>query len=297
VEQLMTGLMQALIFGCLIGGVYALMATGVSLTFGVMKIVNMAQGAFLILSAYLCYTLWLHLGLDPILGAFLVTVPMAVLGFVLYKLVIERVQRIDHGLTIVATFALAILAEAFISFVWGPNPKTTTPRYFNQSFHVGSLVVPRAQLYAALLAVGVTIALYAVVKRTWLGHAITAASENPEGARLIGVEPIRVGAWIFAIASASTAFGGAALSFLYQFTPDSQDAWIGLTLSVVILGGLGSVPGAFAAGLLLGITEALTSTYISVRWAAAVPTMMILIVLTVRPQGLFTRMARQDVGT
>jgi branched-chain amino acid transport system permease protein len=148
-----------------------------------------------------------------------------------------------------------------------------------------------------LLAVGVTVVLYAVVKRTWLGHAITAASENPEGARLIGVEPIRVGAWIFAIASASTAFGGAALSFLYQFTPDSQDAWIGLTLSVVILGGLGSVPGAFAAGLLLGITEALTSTYISVRWAAAVPTMMILIVLTVRPQGLFTRMARQDVGT
>ena len=291
----MTQLAQTLIFGALVGGVYALMATGLTLTFGVMKIVNMAQGAFLILSAYLCYSLWSHFGIDPIIGAFLITVPLGLLGVVLYKLVIERVQRIDHGLTIVATFALAMIAEALIVLVWGPNQASTRPQYFNESFHIGSLVVPRAQLYACLLALGVTVALQVVVRRTWLGHAITAASENIEGARLIGVEPARVGAWIFAIASASTAFGGAALSFLYQFTPDSQDVWIGLTLSVVILGGLGSISGAFAAGLLLGITEALTSTYVSVRWATAVPTVMILIVLTIRPQGLFTRMTRQDV--
>jgi branched-chain amino acid transport system permease protein len=291
----MTELIQTLIFGALVGGVYALMATGLTLTFGVMRIVNMAQGAFLILSAYLCYSLWSHFGIDPIAGAFLITAPLGLVGVVLYKLVIERVQRIDHGLTIVATFALAIIAEALIALVWGPNQASTRPSYFNQSFHIGSLVVPRAQLYACLLAFGVTVALQIVVRRTWLGHAITAASENVEGARLVGVEPARVGAWIFAIASASTAFGGAALSFLYQFTPDSQDVWIGLTLSVVILGGLGSISGAFAAGLLLGITEALTSTYVSVRWATAVPTLMILIVLTIRPQGLFTRMTRQDV--
>jgi branched-chain amino acid transport system permease protein len=291
----MTELAQALIFGTLVGGVYSLMATGLTLTFGVMRIVNMAQGAFLVLSAYLCYTLWSHFGIDPIAGAFIVTVPLGLLGVVLYKLVIERVQRIDHGLTIVATFALALIAEALIALVWGPNQTSTTPRYFNESFRLGSLVVPRAELYACALALAVTVALQVVVRRTWLGHAITAASENVEGARLIGVEPARVGAWIFAIATASTAFGGAALSFLYEFTPDSQDVWIGITLSVVILGGLGSIPGAFAAGLLLGITEALTSTYVSVRWATAVPTLMILVMLTIRPEGLFTRMTRADV--
>lgn len=293
----MLELTQTLVFGVLIGGVYALMSTGLTLTFGVMKIVNMAQGAFLIVSAYLCYSLWLHFGIDPILGAFLVTIPMAALGALLYKLVIERVQRIDHGLTIVATFALAIITEAFVALAWGPNPSTTTPRYFNQSFKIGSVVIPRAQLYAFLLAIGVTLVLQVVIKKTWLGHAITAASENPEGARLIGVEPGRVGAWIFAIATATSAFGGAALSFLYQFNPDSQDVWIGLTLSVVILGGLGSIPGAFAAGALLGVAESMTSTYVSVRWATAVPTLLILVVLTVRPQGLFTRMTRQDVAT
>ena len=219
----MTELLQALTFGVLTGGVYALMATGLTLTFGVMKIVNMAQGALLILSAYLCWTLWAHLGIDPLLGSLIVTVPLAGLGAGIYRFIVERV-------------------------------------------------------------------------RTWLGHAITAAAENPEGARLIGVEPKRIGTWIFAIATATTAFGGAALSFLYQFTPDSQDTWIGLTLSVVILGGLGSVTGAFAAGVLLGLAESATSTYISVRWSEAVPTILILVVLLIRPQGLFTLAARQDAA-
>jgi branched-chain amino acid transport system permease protein len=288
---------QALIFGILIGGVYALMATGLTLTFGVMKIVNMAQGAFLVVSTYLCYALWQHFGLDPILAAFLVMIPMAGLGLVVYKLVIERLERIDPGLTIVATFALALITEACLALVWGPNQKTTTPPYFNQAIHIGQLVVPRAQLYACLLAIAITVALRQTIRRTWLGHAITAASENPEGARLVGIEPARVGAWIFAIATGSTAFGGAALSFLYQFTADTQDAWLGLTLSVVILGGLGSVAGAFAAGVLLGVAESLTTAYVSVRWATAVPTLLILIVLTIRPQGLFTRLTRQDAAT
>ncbi|MCW2860087.1 MAG: inner-rane translocator, partial [Actinoallomurus sp.] len=108
----MIELSQAIIFGVLTGGVYALMATGLTLTFGVMKIVNMAQGAFLVTSTYLCYALWQHFGLDPVLAAFLVMVPMAALGLVIYKLVIERLERIDPGLTIVATFALALVAEA-----------------------------------------------------------------------------------------------------------------------------------------------------------------------------------------
>lgn len=293
----MTQLIQTLVFGVLVGGVYALMATGLTLTFGVMKIVNMAQGAFLVLSAYLCYSLWARFDIDPILGSVLVTLPMAAVGVIVYKTVVERIQRIDHGLTIVVTFAVAIVAEAIVTLVWGPNRRQTTPLYFSEALHLGAVTVPRGQLYAALLACAVALVLQLVVRRTWLGHAISAAAENPEGARLVGVDPARVGAWIFAIATATTAFGGAALSFLYQFSPDSQDVWIGLTLSVVTLGGLGSIPGALAAGLLLGVTEALTATYVSVRWATAVPTVMILLVLTVRPQGLFTRATRQDVGT
>lgn len=293
----MTEFAQTLVFGVLTGGVYALMASGLTLVFGVMRIVNMAQGAFLVLSAYLCWTLWSKAGIDPLLAAVLVAPPMALLGLLLYGTVIERVQRIDPGLTIVATFAVAIVAEAFISLAWGPNPRAATPSYFNQSFHFGAVVVPRAPLYACLLAVTITVALQLLIRRSWLGYAITAASENPEGSALVGVRPRRVGAWIFAIALGATAFGGAALSFLYQFTPDSQDDWIGLTLSVVILGGLGSIPGAIFGGLLLGVAEAFTSAYVSVRWAAAVPYAMILVALTIRPQGLLAVRVREDVAT
>jgi len=123
----MTELIQALIFGVLTGSVYALMATGLTLTFGVMKIVNLAQGAFLILAAYLCYTLWARLGIDPLLGSLIVTVPLGALGVLVYRLIIERVQRVDHGLTIVVTFAIALVAEAVIALVWGPDPVTATP--------------------------------------------------------------------------------------------------------------------------------------------------------------------------
>lgn len=293
----MTPLLQSLVFGILAGGVYALVSTGLTLTFGVMRIVNLAHATFLIVSAYLCFTLWNRFGIDPLLAGVIVMIPMALLGLIVYRLVIARVQRIDHNLGIIATFAIAIVIEAFVALIWGPNQITATPSYFNQSLHLGPVTVPLAQLYAFVLAAVVIAAFQLLLRRTNLGHAITASSENPEGARLIGINPDRIGAAVFTIASASTALGGAALSFLYQFTPDSQDNWIGLTLCVVIVGGLGNVAAVAASGIMLGLAESLTSTFVSVRWAAAVPMVLILIVLLVRPQGLFTRATRADVGS
>ncbi|MFD6698216.1 MULTISPECIES: branched-chain amino acid ABC transporter permease [unclassified Microbacterium] len=293
----MIPLLQAVVFGVLAGGVYALVSAGLTLTFGVMRIVNLAHATFLILSAYLCYTLWSRFGIDPLLVGAIITIPMALLGLVVYRLIIARVQRIDHNLGIIATFAVAIFLEAFVELFWGPNQTTATPSYFNQSLHLGPITIPLAQLYAFLLAAAVIVAFQLLLRRTALGHAITASSENPEGARLIGIEPNRIGAAVFALASASTALGGAALSFLYQFTPDSQDDWIGLTLCVVIVGGLGNVAAVAASGVFLGLAESLTATYVSVRWAAAVPMVLILLVLLVRPRGLFTRAVRTDVGS
>ena len=288
---------QTVIFGLLVGGVYALLSSGLTLVFGVMKIVNMAQGGFIVLAAYLSYSLWNYVGVDPLLGALISAPVMAIIGVIIYKAILERAQRIDPGLAIVATFAIALVLEAVIALIWGPNPTSATPSYFNRALHLGPISVPEGQLFACGMAVVVTVALVIVIRKTWLGHAITAASENPEGARLIGVDPGRVGTWIFAIATATTAFGGAALSFLYQFTPDSQDEWIGLTLSVVILGGLGSIPGVILGGVLLGLAESFTSTYISLQWTSAVPLLLILVVLTIRPQGLLAAKTRTDTGS
>jgi branched-chain amino acid transport system permease protein len=289
--------LQTLVFGLLIGGVYTLMSTGLTLVFGVMKIVNMGHGGFLIVAAYISYSLWKVWGIDPLIGAFIAAPIMGAIGLLMYKTVLERAQRIDRGLAIVATFALAIIMEGALGLIWGPDPASTTPSYFNQIFRVGGIAVPKAQLYACLLAIGIVAALTLILRFSWLGHAITAAAENPEGALLVGVEPSRVGAWIFAISVATTSFGGAALGFLYQFVPDSQDDWIGLTISVVILGGLGSIPGAIVGGLVLGVAESLTSTYISTQWTTAVPLVLILIILTIRPQGLLSFRSREDVGS
>lgn len=291
----MSLLLQTLIFGTLVGGVYALMATGLTLVFGVMRIVNIAHASFLILSAYLTYTLWEQFGIDPLIGAFLCAPILGVIGAVLYKLVIERSQRIDHGLALVATFALALIVEAILALTWGPEPRASTPSYFNEAFQLGTIVIPKAQLYACALALVITVVLTLLLKRTWLGHAITAASENPEGARLVGIDAGRVGMWIFALSLATTAFGGAALGFLYQFVPDSQDVWIGLTMSVVILGGLGSVPGAIVGGIVLGVAQSMTATFVSLQLSAAVPLVMIVLVLTLRPSGLLSRRSREDV--
>jgi branched-chain amino acid transport system permease protein len=294
----MTLLVQTLIFGCLIGGVYALMSSGFTLIFGVMGVINLAHGCLLILGAYLSFWMWQQTGADPLLLGIGASVVMYGVGWLLYKTVIARVQRIDPGLTLVASFAVAIAAEGVIALIWGTSNRTATPGYFNTSFHLGGIAIPKAQLYACAGAVVVLGGLFALLRGTFLGRAIRACSSSRGGAALVGIDVERCMAQMFALGAATTGFGGAALAVLYQFLPDSQDIWIGRVLCVVVLGGLGSLGGAAAGAVLLGLGEVLTSTYWDVRWTTAVPYMIILAVLLLRPQGLFgTTLRREGVST
>jgi branched-chain amino acid transport system permease protein len=293
----MTLLIQTLIFGCLIGGVYALMSSGFTLIFGVMNVINLAHGCLLVVGAYLSWWLWQRTGLDPLLLGVVTSVVMYAVGWLLYKAVISRVQRIDPGLTLVASFAVAMAAEGVIALIWGTSQHSATPSYFNTSFHVGGIAVPKAQLYACLGALAVLAALYAVLRGTFLGRAIRACASSRGGAALVGINVERCMSQMFALGVATTGFGGAALAVLYQFIPDSQDIWIGRVLCVVVLGGLGSLGGAAAGAVLLGLGEALTSTYWDVRWTTAVPYLLILAVLLLRPQGLFGATLRHEGAT
>ena len=148
--RLVTLLVQTLIFGLLTGGVYALMAAGFTLTFGVMKVLNLAHAATLVLAAFLTSWIWDHTGVDPLVVGVLLTPLMYVIGWLFYKAVIARVQRIDPELTLVATFGVAIAAGGVMSLVWGTETRTVTPSYFNTSFGLGDLVIPHAQLYACV---------------------------------------------------------------------------------------------------------------------------------------------------
>ncbi|WP_405059433.1 branched-chain amino acid ABC transporter permease [Kribbella sp. NBC_01505] len=290
----MTLLLQTVVLGLLVGGVYALMSSGFSLVFGVMRIINLAHGAMIVLAAFLSWWVWDRTGLDPLLVGVVITPVMYVVGRVLYRLVIARVHRIDHELAMVASFGVAIVAGGVMSLIWGTEVRSATPSYFNTSIQLGSVVIPRAQLYAFIGALAILGALYALLRGTFLGRAIRACAENRDSAALVGIEVERTMAQMFAIGAATTGFGGAALSVIYQFVPDSHYVWIGRILCVVILGGLGSLVGAALGASILGLGEALTSSYVDTRWATAVPYVLIIVILLVRPQGLLGGKLRAD---
>lgn len=292
----MTQLIQALILGVLIGGVYALMASGLTLIFGVMHIINIAQGAFLVLVAYLTWLLWSTTGADPILLSVVMAPLMFGFGWVLYRTVIRRIRGSVMAMSVLLTFGIAITIEGVLNMTAGNIFRSATPSYFSEAFQAGPFLLPKAQVYACLAALVVLALLYVILSRTWTGRAIRATSENPSGAALIGISSEAVAALAFALGASTAGVGGASLSVLYTFYPASHYDWIARLLGVIILGGLGSLPGALVGALVLGLAETMTATYASVRWSALVFYVVIVVVLIFRPQGLFGARMREDVS-
>jgi branched-chain amino acid transport system permease protein len=287
---------QTILLGLLTGGVYALLAAGLTLVFGVMNIINVAQGALLVLSALLTFELWRRFGLDPIAAAALTTPAMFVVGWAIYRLFVARIREAPVSMSVLLMFALAITIEGAMGLTWKNVFRSVTPGYFSQSFHLGPFFLPKAQVFGCLAAVLVLAGLYLLLTRTWAGRAIRAASENPQGSQLVGVDFRSVAALTFAIGVATTGAGGSILSVLYTIFPASHYVWISRLLGIVVLGGMGSLPGAVAGALILGVAETLTATYISTRWATVMFYLVILAVLLVRPQGLMGSRLRRDVA-
>jgi branched-chain amino acid transport system permease protein len=292
----MTELVQALILGTLVGGVYALLASGLTLIFGVMNVINVAHGAFIILAAFVTWTIWNATGLDPLAAIVILTPLMFAFGWVLYSTVIRRIRKAPPSASVLLTFSLALVLEGVMGFVWGNTSHAVRTPYFDQSFIVGDLFLPKAQVYGCLVAVGVLIALYVFLSKTWMGRAIRASAVNPQGAELVGVNVAAVAATTFAVGVAAVGAGGSIVSVLYPFLPGSHYIWISRLLGIIVLGGMGSLPGAVVGAVLLGIGETLTTTYVGPEWATAVPFVVIFVVLLVRPQGLMGARLREDVA-
>jgi len=290
-----TQFVQALILGLMNGGVYALLASGLTLIFGVMDVINVAQGALIILSAFITWALWKEVGIDPLLGALITTPAMFVIGWVIYRLTIQWISGRPASTSVLLTFALALVLEGIMGLVWSTTYHSSTPGYVDESFRAGSFYFPKAQLFGCAIAVGVLAALYMMLTRTWLGRAIRAVSENVSSARLVGVNARKVAALTFAIGVATTGAGGSIASVLYPFLPGSHYQWISRLLGIIVLGGMGSLPGALVGALTLGVAETMTVTYISPRWATMVPYAVIMVVLLARPQGIMGAKLREDV--
>jgi branched-chain amino acid transport system permease protein len=292
----MAQFVQALALGVLIGGIYALMASGLTLIFGVLRIINIAQGAFLILVATFTWWLWRVTGIDPIVAAVVTTPLMFGAGWLLYRFVISRIRGQAPSMSVLLTFGLALVIEGFLNVVAGNRFRSATPAYFEQSFRVGDISFPKAQVYGFLAAVLVLGCLYVVLTRTWTGRAIRATAQNPSAAALVGIGATGTAALAFALGSASAGVGGSILSVLYPFFPASHYDWISRLLGIVVLGGMGSLPGALVGALILGLAETLTATYGSLQWSTLVFYLVIMAVLLVRPQGLFGANLREDAA-
>ena len=290
----MTQFVQVIILGLLIGGVYALLAAGLTLIFGVMDVINVAQGALLIFAAFVAWTLWKDLGIDPLLGVLITTPLMFAIGWAMYMLTIQFLAGKPASMSVLLTFALALVIEGTMGVLWSTTYHASTPGYFAESFRPGAFYLPKAQVYGCVIAVGVLTALYVLLRYTWLGRAIRAVSENVTSARLVGVNPKKVAALTFAVGVATTGAGGSIVSVLYPFLPGSHYQWISRLLGVIVLGGMGSLPGAVVGALALGVAETTTATYISPRWATMVPYVLIVVVLLARPQGIAGVRLRED---
>ena len=287
-------LVQTLILGVLIGAVYALMASGLTLIFGVMRVINLAHGALAVFAAFLTFSLWQLIGLDPLLSIPLVMAVMFGVGWLVYAVAVRHVRGAHITMTVLLTFGIALLVEGIMGFIWGNVAHSVRTPYADASLQIGPFFLPVVQLIAAGIAAAVLFGLYVLLNHTWSGRAIRAASVNESGALLVGVSVGAIAALTFAIGVSTLGAGGAMMSVLYPFVPGSHYQWIARLLAIVVLGGLGSLPGAVIGAMVIGIGEVLATAYLGSSWPVAVPFLVIFIVLIVRPQGIMGSRLRED---
>jgi branched-chain amino acid transport system permease protein len=287
----MAAFAQAVTDGILGGAVYALMAAGLTLIFGVLDIINIAQGILVVLAAYLSYALSVHLHLDPLLGLFITVPVMFVLGVIIQWAFIRRLRgRERTAMSLLVSYAVAVIIEGTLYAEFGSNPVTITAWYVNSSVHVFGFYLPYIYLIGFGLAVLSLGAIYLVLYRTKFGRSIRATTQDIVAARLIGINVDRVAAITFGLGVAVTAAGGMVFGATNVFNPDSGYDLISRLLSIVILGGLGSIGGALVAAMFMVTAEEIVNIW-QPTWATAVYYAVLVIVLVVKPTGLFGKQA------
>lgn len=281
-------LLQGLALGILTGGVYALLASGLTLYFGVMRVVQIAHPAFLILAAYLTYFLFTLLGVDPLLSI-LVTVPVFfVAGVLIQRLLLSRLRPDSFTMmSVLLTFALALLIEGGLGVVATGSFRSVTVDYATRSFQIGPTRLPYDRLIGFAVAAATLALLFAILRYTRYGQALRATIQHREAARLVGIDTERITAVGFGLGLSTAAVGGAVLALISTFFPAAHWAWIARLMAIIVVGGLGSVSGAALAAVMLGVIEALVLVTLDATWAALVFYGFLFLTLVFRPQGFF----------
>ena len=277
---------QAVINGLLIGGIYALVSIGVTLVFGVVKIVNFAQGEFVMIGMYISFFLATQFGIDPIVSLVVSMPALFVIGVLVQHFLIRRVLGLNDLPQIFLTFALSLLILNLALMLFTANYRTVHTWYSDEALHIGGLYIPVAKLIAFVLAMALSAALWVFLHITDLGKAMRAAAQKPEVAMLMGINPNRVFCVALGIALALAGAAGSLLMPFYPAYPMVGQVFVLMAFVAVVLGTLGNVVGALIASLMMGVAESLGIQFIGADSGLIVVFLLLLLTLAVRPSGL-----------
>jgi len=284
-------LLEAVLFGILLGGFYAAVSLGLSVSFGLLDVPNVAHPAVLVVGAYGAFSLGKY-GIDPIVAGLLLTPLFFVAGSLFYKgyyIIFERRGQSAAVNGLAFFFGVVFIIEVVLVLWYGVDQRSAKAPYIGGSLELGEIRIPYRLLSAFGVALVISVMLSLYLSKTFLGRAIKAVGQDEEALRLMGVDPVRVKQLAFGIATGVNSLAGAVLLILAPVEPTIDRIYIGRTFCVVVLAGLGSVSGTLMAGLILGVAESIVLMFFGASWSPAVAFGLLLILLGFRPQGLFGR--------
>jgi branched-chain amino acid transport system permease protein len=283
-----TALIHSIIDGILTGSVYALMATGLTLIFGVMNIINVAQGIFVILGAYLSYALSVHFGIDLFLGLAITIPTLFLVGIVVERVFLARIKGPEKVvMSILVTYAISLVIEGALNMIFSVNYVELQAWYVNRSVRVFGFYLPFIYLLGFALAVVLLGALYFMLYRTRFGASVRASLADQTAAALVGINVKNVSTICFGIGIAVTAAGGMIYGATNAFNASSSYDLISRLLVIIVLGGMGSIGGALAAGVFMITVQDIVSVTWGPVWSSLTFFLILVVILSVRPQGLF----------
>jgi branched-chain amino acid transport system permease protein len=290
-----SALIHALLDGVLTGSVYALMATGLTLIFGVMNIINIAQGILVILGAYLSYTLSVHFGIDLFAGLVITIPTLFVVGIVVERFFMTKLKGPERtSMSILVTYAISLIIEGALNMIYSINDVQLKAWYVNQSFRVFGLWIPYIYMFGFFLAVALLGALYVMLYRTRFGASIRASLADQTAAALIGINVKRVSTICFGLGVAVTAAGGMVYGATNAFNASTSYDLISRLLTIIVLGGMGSLGGALLAAILMVTLGDVIAVVWSPIWSTPTFFFVLVIVLSLRPQGLFGKLSARE---
>jgi branched-chain amino acid transport system permease protein len=281
--------LQALVSGALLGGLFAITALGLSLVFGVMRLINLVHGELVVLGGYLALELTRRTSIDPLLTIVIVAPVLFVIAAPVHRVLLEPLMDKGPEPPLLTTFGLSIIAQNVFVLIWSGDTQALRAPYASSSIDVLGLGIPAMYAISFALALVLCGAVHVLLQRTGVGREIRAASEDADAASALGVDVRRVHAFVYGLAAACAAVGGVLVGLTFDFTPTTGLTYLLTGFVVVVLGGLGSVKGTLLGAILLGVIESVGAAFFGDGYRDFIGFVAFLIVLSLRPQGLFGR--------